>query len=142
MADYIKYFTNPMFRGDEFVDMLKEKMNVRACVVEGGVVLDREAFNAVRVAYMPHWAYINRKYINSNLHTRPAMLQEIPQANKMHYTLMIYADNTDMELEQSDKLDYIKGQADTYAKMWRAAYEKFCVMVIDNTTGEVMHETN
>lgn len=42
-------------------------MNVRSAEVEDGIILDLDAFNAMRVAYMPHWAYIN-----SNLHTRIA----------------------------------------------------------------------
>lgn len=77
MADFVKYFTNVMFNREKFVDMLQCTMNVPAAVVDDGVILDREAFNAISAAHMPHWAFINRKYINSNLHTRPATSKEI-----------------------------------------------------------------
>ena len=49
---------------------------MRSAEVEDGIILDLDAFNAMRVAYMPHWAYINRKFINSNLHTRIASEDE------------------------------------------------------------------
>lgn len=137
MADYIKYFTSPMFKRDEFVNMLKSKMNVRAYAVDDGIILDKEAFNAVRVADMTHWAYINRKCINSNLHTRSAEWYEIPKENEMLYILIIYVDDNRMEVEKSDSLDYLKGQADAYTKL----LELTCTKVVDNTTGEVMYET-
>ena len=76
MNNYIKWFVGPTFRKREFIKLLRYKMNVRCAEVEHCIILDLDAFNAMRVAYMPHWAYINRKFINSNLHTRIASEDE------------------------------------------------------------------
>lgn len=45
--EFVKYFTNPQFDNAKFADMLRLKMNVRAKAVEDGVILDRDAFNAM-----------------------------------------------------------------------------------------------
>ena len=82
MANYVKWFVGPMFRKREFIKILRYKMNVEAAEVEDGIILDRDAFNSVRLAYMPHWAYINYEYINSDLHTRPASKEEYKAAMK------------------------------------------------------------
>ena len=82
MVSYVKWFVGPMFRKREFIKILRYKMNVEAAEVEDGIILDRDAFNSVRLAYMPHWAYINHKYINSDLHTRPASREEYKTAMK------------------------------------------------------------
>lgn len=70
MANFIKYFTNPTFNKPEFVRLLRYSMNVRAAVVDDGIILDLDAFNATSKAAMPHWVFINERDINSNLHTR------------------------------------------------------------------------
>lgn len=80
MNNYIKWFVGPMFRKRDFIKLLRYKMNVEAAEVSDGIILDKDAFNSMRVAYMPHWAYINRKYINSELHTRPASHEEYKAA--------------------------------------------------------------
>lgn len=77
MADYVKYFTSETFERHDFAAMLKEKMNVQAKAVDDGVILDKDAFNAVCPAHMTHWAFINRDDINSALHTRAATEREI-----------------------------------------------------------------
>lgn len=69
--EFVKYFTNPQFDNAKFADMLRLKMNVRAKAVEDGVILDRDAFNAMSAALMPNWAWLNKQSINSPLHTRP-----------------------------------------------------------------------
>lgn len=53
--EFIKYFTNPQLDNAKFADMLRLKMNVRAKAVEDGVILDRDAFNAMSAALMPNW---------------------------------------------------------------------------------------
>ena len=73
---YIKYFTSDLFNKSEFVKLLRYTMNVEAAQVEDGIILDIDAFNAVSKALMPHWAFINSKFINSKLHTRPASKEE------------------------------------------------------------------
>lgn len=80
--NYIKWFVGPMFKKRDFIKLLRYKMNVHSAEVEDGIILDLNAFNSIRVAYMPHWAYINRKFINSNLHTRPASKEEYNAAMK------------------------------------------------------------
>lgn len=50
IMEFIKYFTNPQFDNVKFADMLRLKMNVRAKAVEDGVILDRDAFNAMSAA--------------------------------------------------------------------------------------------
>lgn len=80
MNNYIKWFVGPMFRKRDFIKLLRYKMNVEAAEVSDGIILDKDAFNSMRVAYMPHWAYINRKYINSELHTRPTSREEYKAA--------------------------------------------------------------
>lgn len=78
--EVIKFFVNPMFRKDEFVDMLNDTMHVAAGAVDDGIILDREAFNAIKAAYMPHWAWLNKKFINSEFHTVPATERQLRDA--------------------------------------------------------------
>ena len=79
---YIKYFTSNLFNKKEFVKLLRYTMNVESAVVEDGVILDVDAFNAVSKAVMPHWAFIISRFINSKLHTRPASKEEYKAAMK------------------------------------------------------------
>lgn len=135
--EFIKYFTNPQFDNAKFADMLRLKMNVRAKAVEDGVILDREAFNATSAALMPNWAWLNKKSINSDLHTRPA---DPELAHAYRYLLAIVFDDKDAcQLEQADGLEYISEQADMVAGYWRKEDGFYGVAVIDNDTGEIMH---
>ena len=90
MANFIKYFTNPTFNKPEFVRLLRYSMNVQAAVVDDGIILDLDAFNAVSKAAMPHWVFINEQDINSNLHTRPASLDEFKAALDKDTTEQLY----------------------------------------------------
>lgn len=139
--EFIKYFTNPQFDNKAFADMLKLKMNVRAKAVEDGVILDREAFNATSSAVMPNWAWMNKKSINSDLHTRPAEPAEWPDLTcKYKYVLAVLTeDNVGCPLEQADGKDYISMQADMVAGYWRDEPGFIGVAVVDNDTGEVVH---
>ncbi len=76
---YIKYFTNPIFNREQFVELLNTRMGVKAYAVSDGVILNRDAFNAIPGYEMPHWAWLNKKFINSELHTRPATPDEWPE---------------------------------------------------------------
>lgn len=139
--EFIKYFTNPQFDNAKFADMLRLKMNVRAKAVEDGVILDRDAFNAMSAALMPNWAWLNKQSINSPLHTRPADPAEWPElAHAYRYLLAIVFDDKDAcQLEQADGLEYISKQADMVAGYWRKEDGFYGVAVIDNDTGEIMH---
>ena len=79
---YIKYFTSDLFNKKKFVKLLRYTMNVESAVVDDGIILDVDAFNGVSKALMPHWAFINSKFINSKLHTRPASKEEFKAAMK------------------------------------------------------------
>lgn len=75
---FIKLFCSPSFDTAGFVEMLTRCMNVPALETEGGVILDRDAFNAYPVKWLSRWACMNRKDINNPLRTRPAAPDEIP----------------------------------------------------------------
>lgn len=90
MTNFIKYFTNPTFNKPEFVRLLRYSMNVRAAVVDDGIILDLDAFNTISKAVMPHWAFINERDINSKLHTRPASLDEFKAALDKDTTEQLY----------------------------------------------------
>lgn len=137
--EFIKYYVNPTFKKESFVEMLRLKMNVRAKAVEDGIIMDREAFNAVSPAHMPHWAYINREHINNKFRTRPAAPSEWPDLYPQYkYSLVLVSEGSSTQLEQADGLDYIKEQADICAEFW-ANEDIIGVAVVDNATGEVMH---
>ena len=90
MTNFIKYFTNPTFNKPEFVRLLRYSMNVRAAVVDDGIILGLDAFNTISKAVMPHWAFINERDINSKLHTRPASLDEFKAALDKDTTEQLY----------------------------------------------------
>ena len=138
--EFIKFFTSDMFRKQEFVDMLKYKCNVRACVADDGIILDREAFNDIKVGLLPHWAYLNKKFINSQFHTRPATYGEYQALTKPRYTLIAITTKENREIQQSDNLESMKEQAGVCAQVWRAVHELTAMYVVDNHTGEIMHE--
>lgn len=73
----IKLFTNSMFKKEEFAAMLRDAMNVPTAIVDDGIILDREVFNATPSYLMPHWAFMNKDDIRSALHTRPATPDEV-----------------------------------------------------------------
>lgn len=139
--EFIKYFTNPQFDNAKFADMLRLRMNVRAKAVEDGVILDRDAFNAASAAFMPEWAWLNKRYINSPLHTRSAEPAEWPDLTRTYRYLLaiMFEDNDACQLEQADGLEYISEQADMVAGYWRKEEGFSGVAVIDNNTGEIMH---
>ena len=140
--EFIKFFTSPMFRKQEFVDMLKYQCNVRACIADDGIILDKEAFNDIKPGCLPHWAYLNRKYINSELHTRPATYGEYHVLTKPRYSLVAVTTEENREIQESDNLATMKEQANVCAHVWRAVHELTAMYVVDNFTGEIMHEVN
>lgn len=64
----IKYLTNNLFDNAGFAEMLNT-IGVHAEAVEGGVILDRTAFNAIKAYNLSEWARVNKKFINSEYHT-------------------------------------------------------------------------
>ena len=139
--EFIKYFTNPQFDNAKFANMLRLQMNVRAKAVEDGVILDRDAFNAMEAGLMPQWAWLNKRAINSPLHTRPANPMEWPDLSHHYRYLLtiVFEDKAACPLEQSDGLEYISKQADMVADYWRKESGYYGVAVVDNETGEVVY---
>lgn len=139
--EFIKYFTNPQFDNAKFANMLRLQMNVRAKAVEDGVILDRDAFNAIEAGLMPQWAWLNKRAINSQLHTRPAEPMEWPDLSHHYRYLLtiVFEDKAACPLEQSDGLEYISKQADMVADYWRKESGYYGVAVVDNETGEVVY---
>ena len=65
----VLYLTNGVFNTEEFAKLLN-KIGVYAEVTKDGVILDKEGLNAIPVYNLPHWVYMNKKYINSPYHTK------------------------------------------------------------------------
>lgn len=135
MANYVKYFTNPTFKRTEFVDVLMYQLNVTAGAVDDGIVLDRDAFNAVPDAILPKWAKINKEDINSGLHTRPATEREIYRLTHKatsRYQIHLIIGGVWIATEGQD-LEFMKACAD-------AVQHAKSVAIVDLTTGEVVYE--
>lgn len=60
----VLYLTNNSFDKAEFAKLLN-KIGVSAEMTEKGVVLDKEALNAIPNYKLPHWVYMNKAHINS-----------------------------------------------------------------------------
>lgn len=138
----IKLFTNPMFKKEEFAEMLRDTMNVPTAVVDGGIILDREAFNAVPRYKMPHWAFMNRDDVNSKLHTRPATPVEAAMLNQHYnYTMLALFYNKDAyELAQFNTLDDKQRQrAELMAHIYSDNSGFVSVAIIDNIADEVVY---
>lgn len=73
----IKYFTNPLFNATLFVQLCHlNGVKAYACADKSGVILDREQFSSIRLAELPHFLYLNKEYVESEFHTRPAYADE------------------------------------------------------------------
>lgn len=139
----IKLFTNPMFKKEEFAAMLRNTMNVPTAVVDGGIILDREAFNATPSYMMPHWAFMNKDDIRSEWHTRSATPEEAALLTPHHsynYAMLALFYNSDArELAQFNTLgDKEKQQAELMARAYNDKYGFVSVVIIDNTADEVV----
>lgn len=140
--EVIKLFTNPMFRKEEFAEMLRDTMNVAAAVVDDGIILDREKFNATPLYMMPHWAFMNRDDIRSKYHTRPATPEEVAMLTPNYqYTMLVLFYNKDAhELARFDTLDDKKRQqAQTMARTYRDKYGFVGVVIVDNAADEAVY---
>lgn len=73
---YIKLFTGPAFKREKFAAMLNG-LGVTAKAVTDGVILNRNAVNAIPEKALPAWVKMNLDDINSIFHTRPATADEI-----------------------------------------------------------------
>lgn len=75
---FIKFFTSPTFNTQDFVHVLTHLVNVPAIETDGGVILDKDAFNRIPPSWLPHWVYLNKDAINNPLRIRPAYAEELP----------------------------------------------------------------
>lgn len=138
---FIKYFTNPTFDKEGFCDLLKYKCNVRCKPTEGGIILDLDAFKALRVAHMPHWVYLNRDYINSPLHTRPATASEEEELRFCwKYQLWEVNPHRTTTLEASNGLLDLSKQGKAYRESLYRDRPNVLLVVVDMATGEVVWE--
>lgn len=137
---FVKYQTNNLFDNEGFVQMLEVRMNVRAMATEGGVVLDRDKFNAMPIACMPLWAYQNRRFINSDVHSivlTPDKWPDVP--DNFQYSLVLQdVDGGETVLESAPGYEYLCNECVRTYYAWKDEEPKTLVYVIDNTTGEVM----
>lgn len=141
---FVKFFTPcPGFDRGKFVSMLRLDMNIRAQAVEGGVVLDLDAFRSFPPYRMPHWAWLNRADILSPLHTRPASPDEWPELNpQRHYLLGIVVERDCLGVESGDSLLYMMKQADATAQAYQDEPGFCSAVILDRETGEIMYTAN
>lgn len=70
---FVLYKTNSSFNKELFAKRLREH-GVTAKATEHGVILDRDAFNAIPQYVLPHWLWVNKAIINSEYHTEKVEL--------------------------------------------------------------------
>lgn len=63
----VLYRTNSSFNKELFAKRLREH-GIIAKTTERGVILDRDAFNAIPQYALSHWLWMNRAIINSEYH--------------------------------------------------------------------------
>lgn len=142
----IKYFVPEYFDRKAFTDMLVHKCNVKAVLTDGGIILDREAFNNIQMAYLPHWAYKNRKYINSGLHTRPATTEEAAMlAAPTSYAIVVTVDNgkggvTALDNGRSDSLEAVQKAAVHAANALRNMPDFLSVTILGVEPGQTLRD--
>lgn len=121
----IKYFVGDTFDKTKFVDILRHQMNVAAQEIEGGILIDKDAF-AQAPAVSP-WVEMNREDILSALHTRAATEQEIFRLrHPERYEL--FAGGT--PLAKSYDLEDLR----------TTAINAYGLYIVDMDTGEIMWE--
>lgn len=79
---FVKFFAPAWFERERFASLLNDH-GIDAVAVEGGVILARDAFNAIPSGELPVWAWLNKADINSPLHTRPISDREKDMVNSM-----------------------------------------------------------
>lgn len=95
MNDYRKYYTNRLFDNSDFAACLNDA-GIEAAPVHNGVILDYSAIGAMSWGKLPHWIWMNKKYIQNPDCTRPASLRELRDAQDKRdgiKTVGIYALN-------------------------------------------------
>ena len=137
---FVKYLTNNLFDNESFAQMLEVKMNVRAMAMADGVVLDRDKFNAMPITSMPLWAYQNRRFINSDVHSIVLTPDKWPTWNEQfQYSLILQDVNGSITaLESAPGCEYLCNECVKVYNAWKNEEPETLVYVVDNTTGEVM----
>lgn len=142
----IKYFVPDYFDRKAFTDMLVYQCNVKAVPTDGGVILDREAFNAIPAAHLPHWAYKNRKSINNGLHTRPATAEEAAMLTApISYAIAVTVDNgkggvTALDNGRSDSFEAIQKAAIRTAEALRNMPDFLSVTILGLEPGQTLRD--
>lgn len=142
----IKYFTPEYFDRKAFADMLVYKCNVKAIPVSGGVIFDREAFNAIPAANLPHWAYINKKYINNEFHARSATEEEAAMLiAPVTYAIVVTVDNGKggviaLDNGRSDSFEAIQKAAVRAADALRSIPDFLSVTILGVEPGQTLQD--
>lgn len=142
----IKYFTNNIFDNKDFVNMLVRKCNIKAMPTDGGIILDREAFNAIPSGYLPHWAFINKKFINSEFHTRPATVEEAMMLTApITYAIVVTVDNgkggvTALDNGRNDSLEAVQKAAVRTADALRGMTDFLSVTILGLEPGQTLRD--
>ena len=139
---FVKYYTYGTFRKETFVCMLEKQLNVRAKVVEDGIILDRDAFNSWSAGELPVWAFVNRQDINSPLHTRPAKPEEWPDITpKSRYQIAIkWEDDGALEAGKVPGKSGALRLAQDLADSIRGEKGFISVLLIDMESHKILHE--
>lgn len=137
---FVKYITREDFNKTDFVQMLKEKMNVRAKEVDDGIILDLDAFNDVPTYLMPYWARLNADAINSKYHTKEVIKEDWPTNNdSLHYILIIQENEKEFKVMKSHETENLKVIIKEFRKLYSKRYRKAAFIIKDKRTNEAVY---
>lgn len=132
-TNIVKWFISEQFRAQEFVNLLKS-IDVQAAVAtsgEPGLIINRTQLNAIPAGQLPHWVFINRESINSELHTREASYEERYLVGWNPFGYILHVEGVPIEIGHRD---YMVDKAREYYANTRCA----SCQVVDPITGEVV----
>lgn len=135
---FVKWFVPEHFRKERFAEMLEREMNVRAMPVDGGIVFDKTAFNdnLEIIKRLPDWIKVNLKDLTNPLRSRPATPEEVIAAGvQWRYTAISACPAYSMAVLKAENLLELIQQVNNMS-----AKEGERILIVDNYTGEVVHE--
>lgn len=131
---FIKYFTSDIFRKEEFCEVLRYECNVKAAPTEGGIILDKTAFDAIPNWQLPQWVYANKRFINNKLHTIEVDEVEYEAVRPKHWALWVPQAHNSIVIRpvfEDDDFHLIEEIADNWIRI-----SNITVIIVNNTTGE------
>lgn len=145
MSNFIKFFF--LGRNVELADLLN-RIGVPAYSVEGGILLDLDALDAIPVSQLPVWVWRNYDDIHNPFKTRKCVVGEWPVSKKPErYTTLLVVRGKEGQYARSAGTDSLaavkklaKVRADHYRdRSCREEYIPTAVVVVDCRTGEIVH---